>query len=345
MALPTLAKSWQFGPANAYINQAIAASGTILTTNRNMLLAIKNSLVGMSTLPWQIRGSSNGGGNTIGTHYDVVIASGAAGPATDRWVTNANLIWAAAGTAHSWVVLRQTGVSATFEVLISCEAASTNGSLLTIYASSLGFSGGTGLARPTAADETTVLAGTSWGGRNAADGAFKLHVEQSTDGQCTRIQLYSASLCCGFILLDKPRAPVTNWSNPFAAMWLSTADNPLANMPVAANMYSAAPVVGRGPIGNMTMFMTAEAKNNINIQAAGIQRPNDISGEYYMPGVGLYSDTALQSGQHGYLYDLWWANTVLTEGSGFPATGSTGQFRVVGDLVIAWPAGQSLQII
>ncbi len=344
MALPTLAKTWQFGSGGsplAYINQAIAASGTQLTTNRNMLFALINSFLGMATLPAQVRGSANGTGTAT-----ACIALGAAGPATNNIIAATNLVWANAGSNHSWIVLRFTGVNTTyFELLISCEGASANGIILYVAACTSGYTGGTATARPTAtsSDEVVILNSTNWGGVNV-DAACKLHVETSTDGQCNRVQIYSGNVCVAFVVIDKPKSPVTGWTNPFVALWLATATAG-TNVPLITNCYTTAAAVGRGS-ASMTMFLTSEAANNLHLNAAQVQAPNDLSAEYYLPQIGLYSNTASNRGQHGYIFDLWWANTVLTEGSGFPATGTTGQFRVVGDFAIPWAgAGTALQII
>src|SRR4051812_33626557 len=106
MSLPTLAKSWQYN-----VNQAYNATGSFLTNNRNLLLGIKNSFIGFAQNPWQVRGSSNSVSASL-------LAVGAAGPGTDLWASTSNLVWASVGSAHSWIVLRQSQIASAFEVLI-----------------------------------------------------------------------------------------------------------------------------------------------------------------------------------------------------------------------------------
>ena len=86
MALPTIDLTWR-----ANINQTIAASGTLLTTNRRAVRAIKDSLIssaGYNVAPaslWTVRGSSDG--STAGLD------------GTDRWTSDGALVWANAGAA------------------------------------------------------------------------------------------------------------------------------------------------------------------------------------------------------------------------------------------------------
>lgn len=54
MPLPVLAKTWQYD-----VNQSLADTAAILTNDQQLLLAIKDSLIGFGTLPWTVRGSSN----------------------------------------------------------------------------------------------------------------------------------------------------------------------------------------------------------------------------------------------------------------------------------------------
>src|SRR4051812_42695947 len=123
MALPSLTKTWNF-----LVNALIPATGSSLNDNRTLLKSIKDALKGSGT--WTDSAGANLGGAPAGawtTRYwwDSVTA-GTAGDGVDRWGAIGNLVWANAGSAHSWYALRQTGIATNFEVLFSCENANGN---------------------------------------------------------------------------------------------------------------------------------------------------------------------------------------------------------------------------
>lgn len=321
MSLPSKAKTWQYN-----VNQAFNTSATPLTDNRALLRGIKNTLIGFASNPWQVRGSSNAVSAAL-------LAVGAAGPGTDYWAANGDLVWANAGVAHSWIVLRQTQIASNFEILISCEGASGAGLIITVYVSySAGFTGGSTTARPTATDEAAVISGTDFGGINAALNV-KLHVMMSSDGQCTRMFIYASGVPIGIAFFEKPQNPVTGWSNPSFAAWKGSNTTSLASQATVTNFYAAASFNGRGA-SNMTMFGTMESYNSLNL-AANIDQTNDLSSTYQMYPVGLASTTAANKGRHGNAFDLWWANTALGEGDAAPNDG-TRQFIVVGQFWMPW---------
>src|SRR5260221_1297717 len=113
MGMPTFVKTWQFN-----INQAIASNGTAgvagqRISDNQVLLALKNSLKGFAQNPWTVQYSSNAGNN--GTAGAASGAAGTVGDGVDRWTSakqdsgagNTNdLNRAAAGSRHSWFVLR-----------------------------------------------------------------------------------------------------------------------------------------------------------------------------------------------------------------------------------------------
>ena len=141
----------------------------------HFIRTVKDALIAFASTPWTMRYSCNS------------VTAGAAGDGVDRITTNANLVWASAGSAHSWIVLRQTGIATNFELLLSCENAHASGTTLMIVVSpAAGFTGGTTTARPTATDEVVLnAAAVAWAA--SAVTALRWHLQQSTDGQCTRI--------------------------------------------------------------------------------------------------------------------------------------------------------------
>ncbi len=184
MTLPSLTKTWQFVP-----NYAIAATGTALGTNRTILKTIKDFLT-TDAAEWVDNANiATTAANLWTVRYscDSVVA-GSAGDGVDRWDAITDLVWANAASAHSWIVLRNTAIGSTAELLISCEGSSGSGHVLTIAISpSAGFTGGTTTARPTATDEAVTLNNAAWGGVGTSDTSVKVHVVKSTDGECWRV--------------------------------------------------------------------------------------------------------------------------------------------------------------
>lgn len=320
MTLPTLDKTWQISS-----NNVVAAQGTALATNKRILRTIKNLLLAFATQPWTTRYSCS---STV---------AGAAGDGVDRWTTDADLVWNAAGSAHSWYVFRQTGVGATFEVLISLEGAAANGNTLTCYMSpSATFTGGTTTARPTATDEVPIRVSAAWGGTGSADSGVIVDAWQSTDGQCTRVVVCDTSTACTFMLFDKPKNPITGWTNPCVGIWLGQS---AVNTPTYSSDIGAAIINLRISATNTTAFMTQEAfgppaagATAIGIAAIGA---NEVSGDFPILPIGIWCNTAPLRGRQGEFFDLWLGYNTLGVGDTYP-NDATRQFVQLAAAIHPW---------
>jgi len=313
MPLPSLSKTWQFN-----VNQTVAASGTQLTNNRSSLRAIKDSLLGFGSTPWTTRYSCDS------------VAAGSAGDGVDRWDSNADLVWSAAG-AQSWYILKQAGISSNFQIGLFLNVASSNGTLLTLsFSPNAGYTGGTTTAKPTATDEVTLISQTNWGGNNV-DVQQRIHVMQSTDGQCTRIMMCDTGVFKMMWMFDKPGNPVTGWSNP--SITLALASNSSTDVLTTANLSSAANVRGFGS-ASMSIFLTSEARNTTQLKSV-FTVANSFSGEFPFFPIGLSSETASHVGRHGTVQDLWFGLSSLADGDTYPNDVSR-QFMQAGELIVPW---------
>jgi hypothetical protein len=204
MAMPTPDKTWQFN-----VNQFIPGTGTTDADNKTTLLAIKNSLIGFSSHPWTVSGSCNGAGSF---GMDGV----------DRWDAISKIVFNYNGNAHSWIVLRQTGMDTLFEVLIDCyNNGSADSSRLNISWSTSGFTGGSNTQAPTALGQVFSLANNTFHGSQGFWSPWNsgysrmLHVMMSTDGQCTRvlyINIQNPGVIGGLWLFETAKNPVSGWS-------------------------------------------------------------------------------------------------------------------------------------
>lgn len=318
--LPTLTKTWQFS-----VNNSTGATGTAIDINRTWVRTVKDAMLAFASTPWTMQYSCDS------------VTAGAAGDGVDRITTNANLVWATAGTAHSWMVLRQTGIATNYELLISCENAAANGNTILMVASpSAGFTGGTTTARPTATDQIVLNnPAASWG--TTTNTAIRWHAQQSTDGQCTRILSYQSGALLNATILDKPGSPVTGWSNPSASYATPTATAlSAATLGALAGAFTAR-------IGSTSALLSVSAEGLI-ASAVGASFPtntnwgniaNEISGEWPMLPVGMISVTATVRGRHGTFQDLWTASGGANTGDTYPS-GASNQFAQFGALILPW---------
>lgn len=314
MALPTLSKTWQFN-----VNNQTTAQGSVLADCRKTLRAIKNAMIGFATNPWTVRYSCDS------------VTAGTAGDGVDRWSADTKLVWANAGTAHSWIVLRQTGIGTTYELLISCENATPSN--LTILTSISGFSGGSTTARPTATDELTVASSLQW--IAGSDVSNRWSVMQSTDGQCTRILVGYSGIFATLIVLDKPNNPTTGWTTPnFSALY----SNGSGLTTVTTGIFSTGAPSARSRIGsvNGSVSLTIEGiGNNFATDTTIGNIANEVDSSWDMWPLGIACITSGARGRHGSLFDLWAISTVRASGDMIPADGSN-QFAVFGNFVLPW---------
>lgn len=330
MALPSLTKTWQFVP-----NYAIAATGTAINTNRTILLAIKNFLTTDATEWVDNANVATTAANLWAVRYSCdSVAAGAAGDGVDRWDSIADLVFANAASAHSWIVLRQTAIGSTAEMLISCESVGSTGNILTVVISpSAAFTGGTTTARPTATDEIAVLNAATWGGVVVTDANVKLHVMKSTDGECWRVIVCNGGQANTTWIIDKTAAFASaTWTNRLTmyAQGANAGTSTLTN----ALLNTAANFNGRGA-SSMTMYLAAMyyASTLANV---GVTTANDLSSAWPFMPQQLVSATASNRGFHGYINDFWYGSTTVAAGSTYPTTGTQHQFVQFGVGIFPW---------
>lgn len=317
MPLPSVTKTFQISA-----NNGIASTGVEEQDYRTLLRTIKNQLKGFATQPWAVKGSSD---------------SAAAGmDNTDRWSDNTKLVPNSSGSAHSWIVLGQSGIATNFQVCLDLNTASASGGsrCLTIVVSPVaGFGGGSTTARPTAADEIVLASQANWaGGVTGGDDSFRVHLWQSTDGQCTRVAIYTANVCVGFWLFDRPSNPVSGWTNPSVSVAL--AGKGLIKHPSFRHLLEQANAYGRAPVGTMSLYFSCEGYGSQSLGEI-IAEANEISGGWPIMPIGLVSRTTGAKGRHGQLFDVWFGSTALNEGDTYPnSTAKT--FVQVGNLVLPW---------
>lgn len=329
----TTQKTWQYdlnglSPSNTDLG---SPSTFAHFARRQTLLGIKNALTGFGSAPWVAQTSSDGVTATF---------------AGDRWVDEQDLVWRdddIPANNFSWIVLRQTGISTKFEVLITCEENSTgsDGAEIGVWVAQSGFNtadgglDGTLTSRPEASDERLILASTggNWGaGSNGGEFSYRYHVMQSTDGECTRVVLFLGGVNTGFWIFDKPRNPKTTWTDPYVAS-INGNNDVSTNQCTYAKYHDVAGGLGAFNGTDTTMYFSGEG---FGTNASGENLSADqLGGTFIASGMGLSSLTSTFEGRNGELYDLWWGFTSVGSGRYYPASGAK-TFIQISNMIFPW---------
>lgn len=325
MSVPTLVKTWQHSN-----NQTVTAQGTQAATNKRAIRTIKNLLIGFGTLPWSVRGSSNG--TTANT--------------SDNWSSDSDINGASAGSPHSWVCLRQTGIASNFEIVFDIVSASNYTSLTCVVSPSAAFSTFTSTSnRPTATDEIVLVNNTTWGGNqgSSVDNNVIVNAQQSTDGQCTRFWTYWQNVCTGLYIFDKPQNVVSGWTNPSYSFGIGSS----LGAATVSNLMNSANGRGRGS-ATFSMYLTCEgagSATNQNLPAL-LTSANDFSGEWPFLPMGIASTQASHRGRHGSLFDAYFGSTTGNQGDTFPNDAANRQWVQVGSgLLLPWGLASTAPVL
>jgi hypothetical protein len=311
---PPITKTWQFN-----INQNITLG---VNSCRTMLLAIKNSLLGFASNPWTVEYSCNS------------VTAGAAGDGIDRWVTGSNLVYvSAAGTAHSWIVLKQAGLASNLQIVIDLVTSGAGASAFAyaniFISGSAGFTGGSTTDRPTATDEYELTQHENWVFQDNTKN-YILHVMQSTDGQCTRIFCMNNGYVAGVWFIEKLQNPRPGIALPYAASVMGSQDG-TSDASSIHNFTDFISLVARFGAINTGAALTGEGAFATLI--SNHQKfADDIDGSYWLSPIGVNCYTAGAKGRYGTLFDVWWGSPSAVNGDTYDETTNTlvsmGQFIV-----------------
>jgi len=287
MALPTLSKTWVFN-----LNNAQAAQGSVLACNQAVMFALVNALI--ATGKWAVYYSCS---STV---------AGAAGDGVNRWASPANLVWNAAGTPHSWMVLRNTSLaSGNYQLLLELGTDGVNFYLTAKKSNNAGFTGGSTTAVPTATDQINILVGNNWG-QLSVNAAMRWSVEVSNDGQCTRVILASQGTARGFWLIEQLGSPEAGITYP-------TAEYIVGNSGGAAT-----PTLGSWVCNPVVGVSSASSTIGYESQLTTLPSPSSFTGNWPMCQCALDGNVANMYGRLGLMQDLWIGTTSAASGDSYP---------------------------
>ncbi len=309
MALPTKSKTWTISPNNVVYDTSGA-----LQIMSSLLLAVKNSILGMSGVT--VKGSCNG---TTG-----------AMDAVDRWSTIANVQTRASSTtaAQSWIVLDLANMGGA-ELLISYWG--SGATTAAIYFSPGGnyTLAGTSTHKPTATDEVTISISTAlittgnhlWTTWLTSDGSalWFAFAAGGTWRTCIGLQLVTSRVTAGTfspaavgIKLNSSSWAISTWSSPFAFCRLDP---------------------GGGAVNIDGYFGIEGAKTGI----AATLYPGfpELQGAPHIFPVSVWSETSTARGAVCWLTDVWAGNTDARDGDFYP-NAVTRSFVQLGDFILPW---------
>lgn len=338
MALPTLTKTWEFD-----VNHAPISSIT------ELMFQMKNKLIGNGafafTTPPTVKSSSNAS-----------VADN-----TDNWASASDVTFQEPPGAFSWIVFDCSAVQPGLEMAWFCEDNPGGGAVQweVFMSDAAGFTGGTTTARPTAADQINTFSGGSPseldGSSTLGSAPARLHVAQSSDGQILRIWAYTANVTLGFWELARPKNTASLWVQPWVHnnSWYkynsggNAAQMTYGKLALNTTYYLKTYAGGLDSRVKYTgeAFATATAEVFIGLQQGHTEdlEPDDC---FPILPMGIYSQIVGSRGRIGEVVDMWWAASILDDGSHIPSDASL-QFVVVNDVIIPWAgvsAGQMAKI-
>jgi len=357
MALPTVSRTWQF-KNNLYLPSLGSPANNI----RKLVWTIKDALTTFGTNPWVCVASSD----CVTCLRYGVDALGPPGPAYDLWGATYNAAkihyrasdnWSSYDSAysskHSWIVLRNTQLDTTYDVVIDLynnqnSDHNTNAIrfMKILVSRSFNLTGSGSITdRPNPNNGWTALDlrngnfdnyGTINGQRDW-DHSYRVHAHMSTDGLGTRVFIQTDGITSGFWAFERIEGADAAYVNPVWAVAKGSYD-----WGTAVTSYSwlhDAVAQQFDPYGAYTygFYLSCEGLGTQALPEAWSGFPNEVSGKWALCPVGVAQAYNPARGRVGYLKDVWWFSTGVYHPT-FPSDGSR-QLVAFNHLVVPWDGG------
>jgi hypothetical protein len=320
MPAPAKEKTWQYSN-----NNGLFFGATLIDTLRLVMFQIKTSLTGFASNPWTVSGSSN--------------SSASGMDAVDRWASAAGLVWAAG--ARSWIVLRQAGIATKFEICIDLNTAASNTITLVVspvngFGTANAGTNGSTSARPTATDEVVLFNSAAWTYGSSNNIAW-VHAQQSSDGQCTRVFQASSNLIHSTWIFDRVKNPNPGWTGT-PAVFSAHSANGLTSSPEYTGYHDiqTRANIRHGAVNGNVFFATPGFNSAAFGRTSAGAVPHDVSKEWPMTPITLWSETTLLRGMWGNLYDLYWGSDDLNTQITYEAGGVPHAWAQFGTMIFPW---------
>jgi hypothetical protein len=321
--LPTCDKTWTFSVNNVL--------GTMVTQPGDQKAFAYCLITQLIALGWVVDGSSNG---TVAGNNDSI----------NRILSVDNVVLAAAGVAHSWIVLRNSALAPEAAILITMQ---NGNAYVGIKFATTGFGLSKGGANGTTTADPTAATATSWSVCDTlcpGTGAFRvsLHIMVSSDRECTRIAVTWGALhwtqIVSYAAIEKAKNPVAEWTVPVFT-WGYSYD--LFDM-TYASLYGRGDLI-QSKVGGTTLslYPTSDAATNISLGNWTILPCADdtSTGLPFFP-IGLACTTfGHRNWRKGQIYDMWWGSVYgANTGDSYPSgpTGSLKKFMHYSNFIVPW---------
>ena len=263
-------------------------SSVSTNSNANFIIGIKNML---KSAGWEFVSGSDS--------VSVINA-----PGTDPWIDYTDIV-VSATVAHSWIVLKNTNISANFSICLDFKTSAL--SSISAYCTTAGYqSDGTTSDRPSVnigGYENNLINNDTW--VNGAAGSRKSLIIYSSDYKCYRI--FNSSGASGYNnqwFFEVPKSPSSWFTVPYLAS-ITTYNSIVtyANSCVTSvtkfktDLNSASVNVGFGCIGLESAF---------GVLDVGIKE--DFNGNFILSPIFLISLNSSYPGIYGELYDMYWTS-------------------------------------
>ncbi len=283
--------------------------------------------------PWKCKGS---GAGTTG--------KGSGMDGIDRWVRSADLQTSTSGVGNrSWFVAQNEVSGAELCFFQYTNSTSSEFERIELVCSpNNGFTGGSATARPTATDESILLANSiDWCGKtDVVSPPWRIHVAQTTDGYDLHLWLHTLVDETLFIFSRIPTGvqgdSVKPWNGTRNVMGARN------NMDVASWSDTAAAYAcidkdasAGGPFKPAFKLQTDLCNNSpLPTQLKALR--NEVSGEYQVYPIGLFTATTSVRGRHGRMPDMFFVGDGGSAGMPMGARMASNAWVRVGDFLLPW---------
>jgi hypothetical protein len=206
--LPNPNRNWT---KRAVLGATVAATGVPNNTNRDLLVALPAAMIthGLATRDYSCNGS----------------VAGAKGDGVEHWNARADIVGNTPGNAHSWRV--DTLAGGLGQMLIDRDN-TLDGSGSVFWSESVGFTGGTTTARPTASDEREITVNTNI--LSTTDGTHTLYLWRCSDSgtESIRLAVLNSGVAAGpvaLVSIEKAASTPAAWGTKIEASWNGGAGN------------------------------------------------------------------------------------------------------------------------
>jgi len=308
MPLPRPVGTWEIELRENVVAQQASASATANLAMRTLIPDL------VTYAGWTVDYSSNGTGGGTGVKGDGI----------NRLVLSTDIVGAANGAAHSWIVMDAGDAG---QYLFHWNTAGDHTKVL-IYHSVVGFTGGTATNNPSAAGAVVVnTSPTAQQLLSSVNGARTWAIWRRTDAPGTRIAIWGGAAPTGkpteLASFEEPGGAVAAWTTPVLARWRDD---------IAATGAGAV-ATWTGATGGWNAYFSGAS----SIVQANIVTPTsilDLDGDLTLEPTGLHQATL---GRIGRVDDWFWVAPSIAALTTISDEDGPRGWIVLGDTVWPWP--------